>query len=224
MIKAVAIDLDDTLLDTSGLLAPKATLDAFTYLIDNGLKLSLPECESLRIELIKTISHRDVFEKLANEYGTDQTRAAVAQSIHLFYDPILPAQLPLLAGARENIDYLKNKYHLYLVTAGTEQAQNTKARSLGVAADFKKIFVVNSLIKQRKRDSFLEIIKMHNLQPSELLCIGNSISSEIADALSIDAIACYFEFGENRGELSSLPRLPHFHINNHAELIKTCQL
>ena len=70
MIKAIAIDLDDTLLDTSGILAPQATRDAFSCLIENGLKLSLAECEAMRIELIKSISHRDVFEKLASEYAT----------------------------------------------------------------------------------------------------------------------------------------------------------
>jgi putative hydrolase of the HAD superfamily len=224
MIKAVALDLDDTLLNTSGLLAPKATSDAFSNLIKNGLRLTLHECEALRVELIKSISHRDVFEKLAVEYGDEKTRSSVAETTRLFYDPVLPDHLPLLEGARENIDYLKSKYHLYLVTAGTLEAQLTKARSLGVYDDFKKIFVVNSLIKQRKKDSFLEILKLHDLQPHELLCVGNSISSEITDAINIDAQACYFEFGENRGSLEDLPRKPHFHIHHHSELVKTCQL
>src|SRR3989344_5505591 len=89
MIKAIAIDLDDTLLDTSGLLAPRATQDAFVYLINNGLQLTLEECEAQRIELIKTVSHRDVFEKLASEYGSENTRKMVPETIRLFYDPLI---------------------------------------------------------------------------------------------------------------------------------------
>ena len=45
MIKVIAFDLDDTLLDTSGLLAPKATRDAFDILIkgdDFYHKISVP--------------------------------------------------------------------------------------------------------------------------------------------------------------------------------------
>lgn len=224
MIKAIAIDLDDTLLDTSGLLAPKATEDAFTYLIKNGLQLDLAQCEQRRIELIKSISHREVFEILARQYGNEKTLAILPDVIKLFYDPTLPEKLPLMEGARENLDYLKSRYQLYLVTAGTEAAQLQKAVSLGITQDFKKIFVVNSLLKKRKKDSFLEIIQSEHIEPSELLCIGNSISSEITDALNIGATACYFEFGEDRGDINKLPRQPHYRIKHHKELIPVCQL
>lgn len=224
MIKAIAIDLDDTLLDTSGLLAPKATEDAFTCLIQNGLQLNLAQCEQRRIELIKSISHREVFEILAHQHGNEKTLEILPDVIKLFYDPAIPEKLPLMDGARENLDYLKSKYHLYLVTAGTEAAQIKKAEALGVINDFKKIFVVNSLLKKRKKDSFLEIMQSEQIQPSELLCIGNSISSEMTDALSLGAIACYFEFGEDRGDINKLPHKPQYRIKHHKELIPTCQL
>lgn len=224
MIKAIAIDLDDTLLDTSGLLAPKATEDAFSCLIKNGLQLDIAQCEARRLELIKSISHREVFEILARQYGNQQTIQVLPDVIKLFYDPVLPDKLPLMDGARENIDYLKSKYNLYLVTAGTEAAQIQKAKSLGITNDFKKIYVVNSLLKKRKKDSFLEIIESEGIGTSNLLCIGNSISSEITDALAINALACYFEFGEDRGDINKLPRKPHFHIKHHKELISACQL
>ena len=87
-----------------------------------------------------------------------------------------------------------------------------------------KIFVVNSLLKNRKKEAFSEIIRVENIHPDELLCIGNSISSEIADAIEMKATACYFEYGENRGAISSLSRQPDFHIKHHRELISTCRL
>lgn len=224
MIKAIAIDLDDTLLDTSGLLAPRATQDAFVYLINNGLRLSLEECEAQRIELIKTISHRDAFEKMAAEFGDEKTKKVVPETIRLFYEPLIPPQLPLLEGARENLDYLKTRYSLFMVTAGTENAQLNKIKALGIEQDFRKIYVVNSLLKHRKKAAFTDIVGSLNIRAEELLCIGNSISSEIKDAIEINAQACYFEYGENRGEISGLPRRPNFHIKHHRELISTCHL
>lgn len=225
MIKVIAFDLDDTLLDTSGLLAPAATREAFDILIKSGLKLSLEECEKLRTEWIKEISHRDVFEKLALHHGTEQTVIAAEVATQIFYEPKLPSQLPLLEGARANLDYLKKKYSLYLVTAGTEDAQLRKAKALGVENDFKEIFVVNSLKKMRKKTAFLEIIEKNKIQPEELLCIGNSLTSEIRDAIEIKAQSCHFEFGEDRGTLADDPRYhPLFHIKHHSELIHACQL
>lgn len=224
MIKAIAFDLDDTLLDTSGLLAPQATVQAFELMIKRGLKLSTAQCEAFRQQLVKTMSHREVFEKLAAKYGTDETRTALPQITSTFYEPTVPTQLPLIEGARQNIDYLKAKYTLYLVTAGAEKSQLEKVKALGVLSDFKKVYVVNSLTNQRKYDVFSDIIKDMSIKNEELLCIGNSLLSEIHDALSIGAKACYFEFGEARGSLAELSRKPDYHITQHSQLITACQL
>lgn len=226
MIKAIAFDLDDTLLDTTGLLVKKASAEAFEILIQNGLRLNLKQCENLRLELIKQMSHKEVFEKLASEYGTEQTQKASIQAVQRFYEPHLPPHLPLLEGAKENLLYLKPKYKLYLVTAGHEKAQRQKAQALGINPFFEKIYVINSLEKKRKHSAFLEIITINNLQPHELLCVGNSLSSEIQDGLKIGATTCYFEFGEDRGtQLSTdLNFKPTYHIHHHSELIKVCQL
>lgn len=224
MIKAIAFDLDDTLLDTSGLLAPQFALATFRFMIKKGLKLTVEECEDIRKELVKTVSHREVFERLAHEYGTPETVENLPEIIDHFYNPALPQDLPLMPGARENLDYLKDKYSLYLVTAGARTSQLAKAFAMGIVKDFKKVIVVNSLIKHRKLDTFLQIIKEEEIQPHELLCIGNSLVSEITDALEIGAITCHFDHGESRGHVDNLKRLPHFYIKSHAELIETCKL
>ncbi len=225
MIRAIAFDLDDTLLNTSGLLVPKAVLHSFQILIQNGLMLTLSECEQRRLEMIRKVSHKDVFQALAKDYGTAATVQSVPFAVQAFYEPVLPETLPLLPGARENINYLKTHYLLYVVTAGTEETQRNKAAALGITDDFKKIYVTNSLQKQRKENAFLDIIQSNSLKPEELLCVGNSLPSEIFDALKIGARACYFEFGEDRGPISKIKaEQPHFHIRHHHELINTCHL
>lgn len=224
-IRSIAFDLDDTLLDTTGLLVPKASQDAFQILIDAGLRLDLKTCEEQRLSLIKTISHKDVFKKLAHEYGTVATQDAVPLANNAFYHPRLPEKLDLLPGALENLNNLRDKYSLYLVTAGFQDAQAAKVKSLGIAHFFKKIIVVNSLNSEKKFTAFKMIIDDENIQANELLCIGNSLSSEIKDARQIGAWACYFEFGEDRGAVPKEPQFqPHFHIKTHQELITACQL
>jgi FMN phosphatase YigB (HAD superfamily) len=178
----------------------------------------------MRQELIKSLSHREVFEKLAVEFGTEETKQNLKIVYDAFYLSKLPPKLPLIKGARENIDYLKTKYSLFLVTAGLEDSQMGKVKALGIESDFKKIFIVNSILKHKKKDAFHEIIEMEKISPSNLLCIGNSLLSEIKDAIEIGAQACYYEHGEQRGEISDLPRPPDYIISTHAELLTACRL
>ncbi len=225
MFKAIAFDLDDTLLDTSGILVPRASVDAFTILIHSGLKLNLQDCEKKRLEIIKSYTHRDVFLHLAKHFGSSQTVDAVPSAIKAFYEPHIPSHLPLLPGALKNIQYLKNRYSLFLVTAGVDRIQRQKAQALGIDHEFEKIYVINSLLKEKKEQTFLEIIKDKNIRPEDLLCIGNSLQSEIVDALKIGATACYFEFGEDRGFVSAMQsEKPQFHVRHHDELISACAL
>lgn len=224
MIKVIAFDLDDTLLDTTGILLPKASEDSFKILIQAGLKLNLKQCEEHRVEMIKHTSHKEVFKKLTKLYGDHRTEAALPSAIDAFYDPKLPEYLPLLPGAKENLELLKNKYTLVLVTAGTQEGQKNKIRALGIEPFFSSIYIVDSLQKKKKADAFLNLLNIYKIKPEQLLCIGNSLLSEIKDALEIGAIACYFQFGEKRGDLSQLHIHPHFTLKHHKDLIPTCKL
>ncbi len=224
-IRAIAFDLDDTLLDTSGKLSPQAAQNAFQILIDAGLNLTLEECEQKRTEMIRTISHKEVFEKLAQDFGTETTQAATPRATKAFYEPDVPEKLHLLSGALENLEYLSQNYALYLVTAGNASAQKQKIAALRIGHFFKKIFIVNSLVKERKIHSFQKILELENIASSKLLCIGNSLSSEITDAVQLKAKSCFFDFGEDRGQIEQLTKLnPDFRVKEHKELISVCQL
>ncbi len=225
MVRAIAFDLDDTLINTSGLLAPKATIHAFEILRKNGLALEMEACERIRQDMIKSVSHKEVFIHLAKQYGTELTQTRVQEAIDAFYSPILPDHLPLLPGALDNLKYLKNKYELFVVTAGFEISQKDKIRALGIKEFFKQIYVIDSLARKRKRESFQKIIQDLTLHPQELLCIGNSLSSEMKDGVELGTKTCLFEFGEDRGEAPvDLMQKIDFKVKNHFELIDTCRL
>jgi putative hydrolase of the HAD superfamily len=64
-IRAIAFDLDDTLMDTTGILVPRAALNAFQILIDAGLNLTLEQCGVKRTQGLKNVSHKDVFASVA---------------------------------------------------------------------------------------------------------------------------------------------------------------
>lgn len=223
--QSLAFDLDDTLLDTTGLLIPLASQIACQAMIDRGLRLPLDEAMRMRHELASSMSHTDIFALMAQKFGNSNKGAMVHAAIEAFYNPPVPEQLPLLPGALENLEKLRSRYSLYLVTMGTFEAQTQKIKALGIRHYFKECFILNGFIGEKKILAFQEILKREGHSPTALLSIGNRLSSEIRDAKTLGALTCYFEFGEHIGEKPEQAEdVPDFTIRSHQDLIMTCGL
>lgn len=224
-IRTIAFDLDDTLLDTSSILIPSAAKRACERMIEAGLQCPLNDCLQMRQELSVANSHKEIFSRIIERYGAERPQVALAEAIDAFYNPFVPAHLPLLSGALENLEKLKHKYNLYLVTMGSQEGQNKKIQSLDIEKHFKKIFIVDSLSGNRKESAFREILREEGHEPASLLSVGNRISSEIRDGKKVGAQTCYFAYGEHAGEKPQVPEdYPDFTIHHHRELISRCGL
>lgn len=223
--KSIAFDLDDTLLDTSGLLVPLASQRACEAMLAAGLRCTLNECMEMRRELSNELSHTDIFTKIADHFGTNQKGKAIHDALEKFYNPEVPKNLPLIAGGFENLEKLKDNYELFLVTMGSPEAQKEKIRSLGIEKYFKKIYILNGFLGEKKDSAFLDILKNENHSPEELLSVGNRLSSEIRDGKRVGADTCYFAYGEHVGEKEQYPEdHPDFTITDHKDLIEVCGL
>ncbi|HWU42414.1 MAG TPA: HAD hydrolase-like protein [Bdellovibrio sp.] len=223
--KSIIFDLDDTLLDTSGLLVPMASLNACQAMINAGLQCSLEDAMKMRHRLASEFSHTEIFTQIANHYGTNQKGKAVHDALEEFYNPDIPMFLPLMPGATENLLHLKEQYSLYLVTMGSFDAQVEKIRALQIEKFFKKIYVLNGFIGERKEVAFADILNKENLPPTDMLSVGNRLSSEIRDAKRLGCATCYFAHGEHIGEKAQYPEdHPDFTIYHHKDLITTCGL
>lgn len=224
--KALAFDLDDTLIDTSGLLVPLASRAAYVAMTNKGLKMSYEIFDQQRKEKAIRMTHKQIFFEIAESQGDNSLVADMAEAgIHTFYHPPLPPSLPLLAGAAENLRFLKDRYTLFLVTSGAISTQKEKVKRAGLESHFQSCIFVDGFKKERKRDAFLEILRQTGCKAHELLSIGNRLSQEIHDAKEVGAKTCYFEYGEHVGEQ---PRnqfeIPDFKIHTHHELVSACRL
>ncbi len=224
-IKCIAFDLDDTLLDTSHTLVPAASQKACQAMIDLGLECKLQECMDLRQSLAESLSHTEIFPEIANRYPCKDPKSAVEAALRHFYSPEVPSFMNPMPGVIENLEYLKGKYKLFIVTMGEEETQKKKIAALRISHYFEKIYIVNGFKGHKKQTAFENIVLENNIKNSELLSIGNRISSEIHDANVIGAKTCFFAFGEHKNEkrLSSFDN-PHYTVKNHRELLSTCEL
>ena len=229
-IKAIAFDLDDTLIDTSGLLVPQASKKSCKEMLAHGLQCDLESCLSDRARMAPTHSHKEIFKIIANTYSpkefSEEKRQTIAQvGIEHFYNPEIPTQIPLMNGASEVLQELSSRYALYVVTSGSPETQKKKLWATGAQNAFKRHYFVDGFKGEIKQKAFEDILHREKIQPHELLSIGNRLSQEIRQAKKIGAMTCYFEYGEHVGE----PRLsPHDHpdytIHTFSEFIPTCKL
>ena len=225
-IKAIAIDLDDTLIDTSGLLVPLAAKRACLNMISEGLHCSLEECVALRAQLAVEYSHRELFALIAQRAGHDDFARIGDIGAHAFYGHTdLPSPLPLLPDALETLEELKGRYRLFLVTAGIEATQRKKISLARLEPFFEEIFVIDKFQNKNKATAFEAILQKTLFQPQELLSLGNRLKEEIRLAKRLGARTCYFEYGEHVGETPQEPAdHPDFRIHRWQDFIRTCQL
>lgn len=225
MIQVIVFDLDDTLLDTSGLIVPPALQKIHSLWVSMGHSLDFNSFLELRNVYLKSHSNSAVFEKILAEFPTQNNDIAFAEAENFFYEPEIPKQLPLIEGALPLLKQLSPKYHLALLTSGEEPTQRQKVESLNVKSFFKDIFITYQPTNYKKRPFFEQLIETHKIQPNQLLSVGNRKTSEIREAKLLGCQTCWFAFGEHIDELEQIPAdKPDYTIYKLQDILTTCHL
>ena len=226
--RAIAFDLDDTLIDTTNELIPLACRKIHTYLVSQGYIADFKDFERLRKEFVKTRSHKEFFKSIAPSLINEQNKSDLLPTMNrYFYEPDIPVNLQMLAGAEENLNALSGRYQLFIVTAGVLSAQKRKLAQLKIDRFVKpdNILIVADGAYLTKKAAFEKIISNSQIKPEELLAIGNRLSQEIRMAKQLNGHTCYFKFGEHADDSPQDKfEMPDYTIYSHKELIKVCQL
>lgn len=228
MIKAIAFDLDDTLLNTTEILIPFAIRRIYDLLCQKGFKESFEVFNQNRISFVGHSSHREFFKHTVASNPQLLTEPGLADVlIQYFYQPEIPEKMPLIEGAKENLEILSSKYKLYVVTSGVEPTQKRKIKALGLECwiPVTNQFIVDGNGIKTKKQAFEMLLKKESISPSELLSFGNRLSQEIRMAKEIGAQTCYFQFGEHAHDIPKDDfEKADFTIQTQKEFITKCRL
>lgn len=133
--------------------------------------------------------------------------------------------LPLMEGARKNLEVLQERYDLLLLTQGRVHLQRFKIESLGISDFFRRVYLVDPTRGETKEEVFPRICRDFSLPPEKFLSIGNRRSTDIRGAKKAGMRTCLFAYGEHSDEVVECPEdHPDFVVNSHAELIRVCKL
>lgn len=103
---------------------------------------------------------------------------------------MLKKPIELLDGVEETLQKLQGKYRLIVATKGDLLDQQKKLEKSGLANYFHHIEVMS----EKKVDDYKKMTKRLDINPQELLMIGNSLKSDVLPLIELGASAIHIPF------------------------------
>jgi len=206
-IRAVIFDLDDTLYDCTGLLVEAARLRAAKAMVDAGLPCTPGEAYRKQLELETQLGPRGrVFERLAELYGLGP--AAIRRAMEAYNSDEVD-DIDLFSDVVPTLHELRSRgIHVFLVTDGVHRRQEAKIRVLGLESLCEAIVINDVERGALVEECFEQLLREYDLQPDEVLSVGDRIHHEVKAANTLGIISCQMLHGrfsalQPRGELET---------------------
>jgi len=103
---------------------------------------------------------------------------------------MLNQPIELLDGVEDVLQALKGKYRLVVATKGDLLDQERKLRKSGLNHYFHHI----EIMSEKDDSNYLKLIKHLDIQPCELMMVGNSLKSDILPVLNIGGYAIHVPY------------------------------
>ncbi len=111
----------------------------------------------------------------------------------------------LMEGALEILDYLKERYELYVVTNGVGATQRKRLKASGLSGYFRELFISEEAGSQKPQKEFFDycFARIPDIRPEEMMVIGDSLTSDIQGGVNAGVDTCWFnpQGNENRKAL-----------------------
>lgn len=202
MIKAVLLDIDNTLLDFNkcsreamclaakdfSINFPENYFEIFTE-INNSLWEKIEKGELNRQGLFK-IRWNMIFEAMG-------INADGPQFEELFRGYIKSSAIPV-EGAEEILEYLSKKYYVCTASNSELAQQEKRLRKAGMLPYIRKIFTSEEIGFAKPSAEFFEACKneLPQFRKEEIIVIGDSITADIDGAKAFGFKTCWFNFGK----------------------------
>lgn len=194
-VKVIAFDADDTLWVNEPYF--RRTEEKFCTLFSEFLSPHDIERELLKIQIgnlglygygIKglVLSMIETALKITDgKINTDAIDKILALGKELLNEPI-----ELLEGVEQVLQTLQGKYRLVVATKGDLLDQERKLKKSNLTQYFHHI----EIMSEKDDASYLKLLKHLDIQPNELLMVGNSLKSDIIPVLNIGGHAIHIPY------------------------------
>jgi len=126
----------------------------------------------------------------ALELSNYRLNPKIIQEILVIGKEMLEKPIELLEGVQQTLETLKPNYKLILATKGDLLDQERKLEKSGLLNYFHHIEVLSD----KKPENYLKLLAHLDIEPSELLMLGNSLKSDVLPLIEIGASAIHIPF------------------------------
>ena len=194
-IKVIAFDADDTLWVNETYF--REAESQFAKLLEQYETHNKIDQELFRTE-IKNLSNYGYGIKgfilsmieCALELSNYQVSQKTIQAILSIGKEMLHKPIQLIDGIEEVLQFLHERYQLIVATKGDLLDQERKLEKSKLLKYFHHIEVMT----EKKKEDYQKLIHHLDIQPSELLMIGNSLKSDVLPLIEIGASAIHVPF------------------------------
>lgn len=197
-MKTILLDIDDTILDFHE--CAKATIiraceDFNISFTEEMLHYYMKQNAFLWGEYEKgIITREDIFRtrfpNLFKEYGFKIDGIEFESAFQKYFK----TQHKFIDGAEEIVEYLGNKYDLYVASNSLLSTQTSRLTSAGLYKYFKKIFVSDVIGYQKPTTEFFEgcFCQIDDFNKKETIIIGDSLNSDIKGGCLAGIKTCWY--------------------------------
>lgn len=126
----------------------------------------------------------------ALELSNQSVKPAIIEAILAIGKEMLSKPIDLLEGVEEVLSKLHGKYKLIVATKGDLLDQERKLEKSGLLQYFHHIEVMS----EKKERDYHKLLRHLDIEPEELLMVGNSLKSDVLPLVSIGAQAVHVPF------------------------------
>lgn len=187
-IKALILDLDDTLWDTTGQLVRKGQIAALQEMAKHGLPIKVPEAARTREMLVRKYGqHVNITQKAVEHFGLYRKNRKKAERIRLIgHHKYHTVKIGKIKPFKDTIPTLKklkkDRKILVLLSYGIAKQQNRKIKKLGIRKYFDRIVFDTTIGRSNKLVHIREIVRWlgkKKIGKNSILLVGDRPSSEI---------------------------------------------
>jgi putative hydrolase of the HAD superfamily len=194
-VKVIAFDADDTLWVNEPYF--RSTEEKFCHLFSEFLPVHDIERELMKTEITNLGLYGygikgfmlSMIETALSITGGHISTDAIGKILALGKD-LLNEPIELLDGVEQVLQTLQGKYRLVVATKGDLLDQERKLKKSNLTQYFHHIEVMS----EKDDVSYLKLVKHLDIQPHELLMVGNSLKSDVIPVLNIGGHAIHVPY------------------------------
>ncbi len=214
-LKALFLDLDETLCDTSGanqkalaIMASDAKSkipgldgDKFAHLYLKGIyrELGEPYTNLLQQSETEEAFRHALIQQILTELGFDHEHNSLemAQYLQASFDDSRSQHFDFFNGITDWLARMRKKYTLVVITNGPTYSQIPKVERVNLKEHVDHILIGGQEPEQKPHKSIFEkALKLANCQNNEVIHIGDSLSADIQGAINSNIHSVWVQHGQ----------------------------